>query len=67
MHKMHKEISQVLDFQRFELLCNFLCRLCAVFVLRFNSLIFNALKTSLKRLIFNAFKHLYGAGRVGQW
>jgi hypothetical protein len=29
---------------------------------RINSLIFNALQTSLKRLSFNAFTHLYGAG-----
>ncbi len=32
MHNMHKEISQVLDFQRFGLLCKSLCSLCASFV-----------------------------------
>jgi hypothetical protein len=33
---------------------------------RINSLIFNTLQTSLKRLIFNGFTHFNGAGRVGQ-
>jgi hypothetical protein len=33
---------------------------------RINSLIFNALPTSSKCLIFNGFKHFCSAGRVGQ-
>ncbi len=52
----------MLDFQRFTFLRNSLRILYASFTQCLNSLIFNDLKTSSKRLIFNTFTHLYGAG-----
>jgi len=63
----------VLDFQRFGLLgkslgksLGKLDRLLKTYdnktIPRINSLIFNALQTSLKRLIFNAFSHLLVLG-----
>jgi hypothetical protein len=48
----------MLDFQQFTVLE----WLWSGFGVVLNSLIFNALPTSLKRLIFNGFMHLYGAG-----
>jgi hypothetical protein len=56
-----KKFQQVLDFQRFEVLA----WLWSGFGVGEKSLTFNASLTSRKCLIFNAFTHLYGAGRVG--
>jgi hypothetical protein len=58
--KNRKEFHQVLDFQRFAFLRYPLRWLYGGFTVTVKPLIFNALQTSLKRLSFNAFTHLYG-------
>jgi len=57
-----KEFHEVLDFQRFDALQYPLQCLCSAFAVLRKSLIFNALPTSRKCLIFNGFTHFCGAG-----
>ena len=62
MLNMLNENAQVLDFQRFDLFSKSFSIHLASFKQSLNSLIFNALLTSIKYLIFNDLSILNGAG-----